>query len=186
MEWTGARPPSFFSPVFRIHSSAMSILEPRNMKMSKGLLLALVLGISTSVQADTLYKCRDESGVVLYTNQKGTARKCSVLSSDQPVTTIPAPKQAARTATPGDFPRVNGETQRGRDGDRRRILEQELATEQVNLDKARKSLAEGEATRLNDEKSYQKYLDRVQGLRDGVALHERNVDALKRELASLR
>lgn len=149
-------------------------------------LLALTLGMSTLVHADTLYKCKDESGVVLYTNQKGAARKCSVLSSDQPITTIPAPKQAARNTTPGDFPRVDGDTQRGRDGDRRRILEQELATEQLNLDKTRKSLAEGEATRLSDEKTYQKYLDRVQGLKDSVALHERNVEALKRELANLR
>lgn len=157
-----------------------------NVRTGFRLLLALPLGMCAFAQADTLYKCRDSSGAVLYTNQKGSARKCSVLSTDQPITTIPAPRQAARNTTPGDFPRVDGETQRGRDGDRRRILEQELAAEQVNLDKARKSMAEGEATRLNDEKSYQKYLDRVQGLKDGVALHERNVEALKRELANLK
>ncbi|MCX7175960.1 MAG: DUF4124 domain-containing protein [Proteobacteria bacterium] len=149
-------------------------------------LLVLILGLSAFAQADTLYKCKDESGVVLYTNQKGTAKKCSVLSSDQPITTIPAARQATRNTTPGDFPRVDGDTQRGRDGDRRRILEQELAAEQLNLDKARKSLAEGEATRLGDEKSYQKYLDRVQGLKDNIALHERNIEALKRELANLK
>ena len=105
-----------------------------------------------------------------------------MLSADQPITTVPAPKQAMRNATPGDFPRVDGDTQRGRDGDRRKILEQELATEQLNMDKARKSLAEGEAKRQGDEKSYQK----SQGLKDDVALHERNVEALKRELANLK
>lgn len=154
--------------------------------MSLRFSLALILGMSAAAQADTLYKCKDESGVVLYTNQKGTAKKCSVLSSDQPITTIPAQRQTARNATPSDFPRVDGDTQRGRDGDRRRILEQELAAEQLNLDRGRKSLAEGEATRLSDEKSYQKYLDRVQGLKDNVALHERNVEAIRRELANLR
>jgi hypothetical protein len=119
---------------------------------------------------------------VLYTNQKSTARKCTVLSADQPITSVPAARQATRNATPGDFPRVDGDTQRGRDGDRRRILEQELAAERLNMDKARKSLSDGEATRQSDEKSYQKY----QGLKDDVALHERNVEALKRELASLK
>ncbi len=84
-------------------------------------LLALSISISAGAQADTLYKCRDESGAVLYTNQKGSARRCTVLSSDQPITTIPAPRQAARNATPGDFPRVDGDTQRGRDGDRRAL-----------------------------------------------------------------
>lgn len=148
-------------------------------------LLALALG-SGVVQADTLYKCLDSSGVVLYTNQKTTARKCTVLSSEQPVSTFSAPKNASRNATPGDFPRIDGETQRGRDGDRRKILQQEFATEQQNLDKARKALAEGEATRLGDEKNYQKYLDRVQGLKDGVSLHERNVEALRHELGNLK
>lgn len=151
-------------------------------------LLTLFFASLTSgfAQADTLYKCKDESGVVLYTNQKGTSKKCSVLSSDLPISTIPAQKPAPRNATPGNFPRVDGDTQRGRDGDRRRILDQEFASEQLNLDKARKSLAEGEATRMGDEKNYQKYLDRVQGLKDSVALHERNIEALKRELANLK
>jgi len=162
----------------------MQLSEPRNMSCSMffRILLALIVPISMSARADTLYKCRDASGAVLYTNQKGTARKCTVLSADQPITSVPAPKQATRNTTPGDFPRVDGDTQRGRDGDRRKILEQELATEQLNMDKARKSLSDGEAKRHSDEKSYQKY----QGLKDDVALHERNVEALKRELANLK
>lgn len=143
-----------------------------------------------SAGADTLYKCVDESsGVTLYTNQKGSAKNCTILSRELPITTIapPPPRAAQRNApTPANFPRVDGDTQRGRDNDRRKILEQEFATEQQNLDKARKALAEGEATRLGDEKSYQKYLDRVQELRETVALHERNVEALKRELANLK
>ena len=156
------------------------------MNLIIGLLPLLLIGISSVAEADTLYKCKDESGVVLYTNQKGTSKKCTVLSSDQPITTIPAQRPASRTPTPGDFPRIDGETQRGRDGDRRKILEQELAVEQSNTDKARKALSEGEATRLSDEKNYQKYLDRVQSLKDNVVLHERNVEALKRELANLK
>ena len=167
---------------------AMQLSYPGKMSISQTVrtLLALSISISAGVQADTLYKCRDASGAVLYTNQKGSAKRCTVLSTEQPITTIPAPRQAPRTAPPGDFPRVDGDTQRGRDGDRRKILEQELAAEQLNMDKARKSLAEGEATRHGDEKSYQKYLDRVPTLKDDVALHERNIEALKRELANLR
>lgn len=162
----------------------MQLLKPHNMNLSISMriLLAWFVLLSTCARADTLYKCRDASGAVLYTNQKGTARRCTVLSTDQPITTIPAPKQAMRSTTPGDFPRVDGNTQRGRDSDRRKILEQELAAEQLNMDKARKALAEGEAKRQSDEKIYQKY----QGLRDDVALHERNVEALKRELANLK
>ena len=148
-------------------------------------LLALILSTSATL-ADTLYKCTDVSGVVLYTNQKTNAKKCTVVSSDQPISTFNAPKPSTRSPTPGDFPRVDGNTQRNRDGDRRRILEQELATEQQNLDQARKALAEVEATRMGDEKNYQKYLDRAPSLKDGVTMHERNVEALRHELANLK
>ena len=148
-------------------------------------LFSILLGGGLA-HADTLYKCTDESGVVLYTNQKGNAKKCTVLSRDLPVSTYTAPKQAPRSATPSEFPRVDGGTQRGRDNDRRKILENELATEQQNLEQAKNDLTEGEATRLGNEKNYQKYLDRVQTLKDNVALHERNIEALKREIANIR
>ena len=95
------------------------------------LLLALLLRGGLA-HADTLYKCIDDSGVVLYTNQKGGGKNCKVLSRDLPVSTYAAPKQEQRGAAPGDFPRVNEDTQKGRDADRRKILEQELATEQQN------------------------------------------------------
>ena len=154
---------------------------------SRVILALLMIGFGVSAaQADTLYKCIDMSGVVLYTNQKTGAKSCTVLSSDQPISTVASPKRAPRTATPGDFPRINGDTQRSRDGDRRKILEQELVTERQNLGKARKALVEVEATRLGDEKSYQKYLDRAPSLKDSATVHERNVEALTRELANLK
>lgn len=166
----------------------MLLTMPGNISMNRNHLLALIalLPAPAGILADTLYKCVDGTGAVLYTNQKGNAKNCTVLSHELPVTTVSTPARSAPQATPGNFPRVDGDTQRGRDNDRRKILEQELDTEQQNLDKAKKALAEGEASRLGDEKSYQKYLDRVQDLRNDVALHERNIDALKRELANVK
>jgi len=125
----------------------------------------------------------DENGRKTYTNfpQKGAKR----LNLDPP-SSMAAPKPRAPAATPPGFPRVDGETQKQRDGTRRTILEQELTAERNLLDEARKSLAEGEATRLGDERNYQKYLDRVQGLKDNVSLHEKNVEALNKELAGVR
>ncbi len=175
----------FFSPGFRIHFAEIHVSRFAKMIVRFPLLFALLLGTGFA-RADTLYKCIDDSGVVLYTNQKGGGRNCAILSRDLPVSTYTAPKQAPPRAAPGDFPRVNEDTQKGRDTDRRRILEQELATEQQSLEQARKDLAEGESIRLGSEKNYQKYLDRVQALKDTVALHERNVEALKREMVNLK
>ncbi|SMB22229.1 conserved exported protein of unknown function [Sterolibacterium denitrificans] len=149
-----------------------------------------VMLCTSAASADTLYKCIDGSGVVLYTNQKGAAKNCTVLSRDLPVTTLGTASRSASAnagrSSPSSFPRVNDDLQRRRDNDRRSILEQEFSIEQQNLDKARQALTEGEASRRGDEQSYQKYLSRIQELRNDVTLHERNIEALKRELANLK
>ncbi|EGK73455.1 MAG: DUF4124 domain-containing protein [Methyloversatilis sp.] len=134
-----------------------------------------------------VFKCVGPDGHVTYTNDKSNARGCKTLSSEMPVSSVPGP--AAAPAKPansgGSFPSVSGDQQKARDGERRRILEAELDTESKSLEAARKALAEGEAVRLGDERNYQKYLDRIQGLKDNVSLHERNVDALRKELSKL-
>ena len=144
------------------------------------------------VFADTLYKCTDDSGVVLYTNQKGAAKKCTILSRDQPISTFTAPKQAPRAATPNDFPRVDSGTQRGRDSDRRKILEQELGAELQNLEISKKDFAEQAATILPQEKNaggsvnQARIQERIDASRSKVRLHERNIEALKSELVNLK
>jgi len=145
----------------------------------KIVLLAIPLVLPLTVAASTLYKCTDNSGVVLYTNQKATNKACTVLSyqSPPPASTGSGTKpRAAATPTPGDFPRVSGSEQKARDTDRRAILDKELANELQNLEKARKALSDAGSQPP----------DKLQPLRDTAALHERNVESLKKELGNLR
>lgn len=143
--------------------------------------------LASTAQAD-IYKCMDDSGHTTYTNGKPEAgqKNCSLMTKDQPVSTAAPQKKASATPTPASFPKVDGDTQKSRDNDRRKILETELATETKALAAAKKELAEQEATRLGDEKNYQKFIDRVQPYKDKVALHERNIDALNKEIAKLK
>ncbi|MDP1610767.1 MAG: DUF4124 domain-containing protein [Sulfuritalea sp.] len=141
------------------------------------LLLPLLLPFAAT--ANTLYKCTDQSGAVLFTNQKTTKKNCTVLSQQAtpaaPSSSAGRPRAAA-TPTPGDFPRVSGSEQKARDSDRRAILDKELATEQQSLEKARKALQD----------AAHQPPDKFQSLRDTAALHERNVESLKKELGNLR
>ena len=143
--------------------------------------------LASTAQAD-IYKCMDDSGHTTYTNGKPETgqKNCSLMTKDQPVSTAAPQKKASATPTPASFPKVDGDTQKSRDNDRRKILETELATETKSLAAAKKELAEQEATRLGDEKNYQKFIDRVQPYKDKVALHERNIDALNKEIAKLK
>lgn len=146
------------------------------------------------VQADVMYQCVDESGHKSFSNVKSSAKgtRCKVMDlGPATAAAAPAPKAAAKTPTPAGFPKVDDSTQKARDTDRRRILETELAAEQKNLDEAKKTLAEQEASVLPGERvqgggvAGAKVGERVQPYRDKVALHERNIAAIQKELAKL-
>jgi len=151
-------------------------------------LFSALLLLPLAAAADTLYKCNDENGQVLYTNQKGAAKNCTVLSRDQPVSTFTPPPKAK----PADFPRVGADQQKARDNDRRAILEQELAVEQRQLEEAKRALAEQESRIEPSERNVGgsvnqgKVQERLKIYRDGVQLHERNLEALRTEIGNLR
>lgn len=155
--------------------------------MKRSLACILTCGSLALPAHAEVWKCIDADGHVTYTNNKGNTKGCQPLTVELPVSTVPAvrPPPRAPATTPQTFPRVDSDTQKSRDDSRKRILEDELAKEEQALQQARQALSEGEAVRLGDERNYQKYLDRIQRLKDTVSLHERNVEALKRELASL-
>ena len=107
--------------------------------------------------------------------------------SDPVAKPAPAPQESKPQAGAREgFPKVDGETQKKRDDERRRILETELANEQQQLEEAKQKLAEQEAVRTGDERNYQRFLDRVQPFRDTVANHERNIEAIRREISNLK
>ncbi|MDQ7989695.1 MAG: DUF4124 domain-containing protein [Candidatus Dactylopiibacterium sp.] len=145
--------------------------------------------LAGTAQAD-IFKCTDDAGHVTYTNEKpaaGKGRSCTMMTREQPVTTISPQRRASpATPSPSSFPRVDTDTQKARDNDRRRILETELDAERKLLEEARKALAEQEAVREGGERNYQKFLDRIQPFKDKVALHERNIEALNKEIGRLR
>lgn len=129
-----------------------------------------------------VFKSVDSNGRVTYSNAPSSNADKVELA---PLNTVPAPKRKPQVATPANFPRVDNDTQRKRDELRRKILVDELAAEQRQLAEARKALVEGQAVRLGNERNYQKYLDRVQQLKDAVTMHENNVQALQKELGKL-
>jgi hypothetical protein len=158
------------------------------------LLLFLLAGSGAGAHADTIiYKCVDENGRVEFTDT--VKRNCKVL--DIPGS-IPAPATAARRApaparnaaaplaTPSDFPKVDGAQQRARDDDRREILIDELRSEEKKLAELRREFNNGEPERQGNERNYAKYQERVAQMKDSIGRAEKNVDALKREIANIR
>jgi hypothetical protein len=129
-----------------------------------------------------MYKCTSKTGNTAYFNvpdatpDGATSSRPSAASSATRSATVP---------TPSSFPKVDAGTQKSRDDLRRRVLQDELTSEEKLLAEARIALGDGSPAPLPEERSNaQKYADRLGRLRQAVQLHERNVDALKRELAA--
>lgn len=94
---------------------------------------------------------------------------------------------ATKAPSPAGFPRVDPETQKSRDDTRRKVLAEELASEEGLLKEARFAYADGAPTPLPEEKAdAEKYRVRIARLRQAVALHQKNIEALKKELAAVK
>lgn len=164
------------------------------MSMSFKLIALLALSASSAAHGQ-IYKCQPPGGSVEFTDiNRGSY--CRLM--DLPGLSVPAPPRrvapsprnaqpvAAPAATPGEFPRVDSAEQRARDADRRGILEDELKNESLKLAELRREFNGGEPERRGDERNYAKYQERVAALRDSISRSEKNVDALKREIANIR
>ncbi len=160
------------------------------MKLFPLSILCGFLTFSGGVQAE-IYKHVDKEGRVTYSSEpvKG-ARKLQL----EPLNTVPAPKTNSK---PGEssagFPRVDKETQNRRDDSRKRILEDELASERTALEAAREKLQVAQDTpeiyRTESGQIFRnvaKHDENVRLAEEAVKTHENNIKALQTELANLK
>lgn len=145
------------------------------------LVLLLTAALLAQPATAEIYKYVDENGRITYTNVPKKGSKKLDLESGSPA------KSRVGNVGPSSFPKVDNHTQRKRDDQRKQILYEELATEEKSLVEAKNALKVGEALRLGDEvRTPAKYVERVKRLKDDVVLHERNIEALKKELGDLK
>lgn len=152
-------------------------------------------------ELQTMWNCKDRDGKPLLTNQKEdtVGKECRIVQQ-QRVTVVPAtkvtgappagsaaaPKPSAKAVpSPAGFPKETANDRTKGKEKQRQVLEGELSQEEQLLAAAKRELATQEATRSGDERNYAKVLERLQKYRDNVEVHEKNIEALKRELANL-
>ena len=154
-----------------------------------------VLALLQSLAWAETCKYVDADGRVIYSNTPNTppkgATKVKCFEDLVPKQPVPAstPNAETRPANPdakAKLPKVSETTQKTRDDERRRILEQELADETGRLAQAKTDLATQESIRNGNERNYERFLERVKPYRDAVGTHEHNIDAIKREISNLK
>lgn len=153
--------------------------------------LIFVFALSgTTLAQDRVFKCGNNE----YINnaQEAESRKCQPLSS-RSVTVVrssrllkSSPGVAPESTSRNAQTRVDSAQQRARDDDSRSILESELKKAEAKLAEQRREYNNGEPEKLGPEtRNHQKYLTRIEELKQSIARSESDVAGIKRELARL-
>lgn len=160
------------------------------MKRQLAVLLLLAATVCYVHAQSDVYLCMDGHGNKEYKNT-GITKGCKRV--DLPgITMIPEPKRPVQTAstkpasTSAGFPKVDSDTQKARDNDRRQILLDEMNNEEQKLANLKKDFNNGDPERRGDEHNYAKYQERVASLKEDIARTEKNIEALKREISNLK
>ena len=155
------------------------------------ILLGLFSFCCSAAALAEIYKCTDDSGVATFTDnpRSVTNKRCTSMNLEPMIISAPASSRKAKTSTstrsisrpapqtPSSFPSVDAGTQQKRDVTRRQVLEDEMATEQKLLADSQRNL-EG-SQRQNDAQRTAQY-------RNEVIAHQKNVEALQKELRRLK
>lgn len=139
----------------------------------------------SAVNASTeIYKYVDSEGRITFTNKpiKGAKKFHTAPSSSSELND--------RTLQNRKTPNVSNPTQKERDLKRRKLIENELRTESKLLLDAKqvlnKALKDAEMYRIDTTQSQQEIIQhKIKLIEKRVLLHERNIAALKKELANL-
>lgn len=161
------------------------------MHISRLTLFTLLLATTLSAYAE-IYKHVAVNGEVTYTDKpvKG-AKKLNLdpMPSAKPALTNSAtyrPPSSRNTTTPSDFPRVDNNTQNQRDSLRRRVLLDELRIEEHGLADAVTAKKEGETLYIGEKASSPGYITRIGKLDHAIKLHRDNINALRKELSTVK
>ncbi len=140
---------------------------------------AFLAGPARAQSVTEIWKCKGADGRWTYTNDRNEAEKMKCETVTRQINVAPATKE------PAGFPKESASQRANARERQREVLEKELATEQAALAKAQQDLAAQEAIRTGDERNYARVQERLQPYKDSVETHEKNIEALKRELANL-
>ena len=131
------------------------------------------------VEGTELYKCQT-NGFMSYFSGPPSGAQSAV--PPKKANGAPPPK----TASPATFPRVDSGTQRDRDDVRKRVLTEELATEVRLMVEAEVAMQSGSVPMPDESLTSPKYVDRQGKLKATIDNHNRNVQALNREIQRLK
>ena len=157
--------------------------------------IGMVLALSHGQASADVFRCIGADGKSTeYINnvKEAQQRGCKTMQGGSltVVQGTPVPKapavRVASTGTPSTTRTDGSPDQKARDSDSRTILESELRKAEAKLAEQQKEFNNGEPEKQGIEgRNYQRYLDRVADLKDGITRNQSDIAGLKREISRL-
>jgi hypothetical protein len=169
--------------------------DPMSMRISPlAAALALVVALPAAAQSSeggVMYRCPGNDYSNTISPGEAEKRKCkrvenaavTIIQSADAASApppVPAPPAALETTS-----RVDSEALRVRASNARRALEGKLKSEETKLSALEQEFNGGEPERHIDEFDFQKYLDRVAGMRSAITRKQIDIAEMRRELQKL-
>jgi hypothetical protein len=167
------------------------------------LVVAAVAALVSTGASAQIYRCNSTEGVEYINNAKDAqVRGCKTMqggnvtviagTSTNPVKSgvqlaSASPSSGSPNPSVSPQPRNDGSpAQKSRDSDSRIILESELKKVETKLAEQQKEYNNGEPEKQGIEgRNYQRYLDRVAEMKNGIARYQSDISSLKREISRL-
>jgi len=158
----------------------------------------LLASAGSAVWAQQIFRCAGAGGAppeYINNAKDAQARNCKAMTGGNvtvvqgTAAAVAVPQATVRVAAatpPAGTRRDGGPEQRARDSDARVILESELKKAESKLLEQQKDFNNGEPEKQGIEgRNYQRYLDRVAEMKDGIARNQSDIAGIKREISRL-
>ena len=144
------------------------------MKRNTGFFAAL-FSLSCTIQAG-VYKHVDEHGNVTYSNVPSSNAKKIALPPLVVVPSVDSGNVEERIAKRREAMKI---------GEQREQIQSKITEEEKRLNEVKSEYKDGNPDRLGSERNYQRYLNRVERLREEIDTREKNLNSLRKELQEL-
>ncbi|MBL8497790.1 DUF4124 domain-containing protein [Nitrosomonas sp. JL21] len=143
--------------------------------MIKNLLFFITLSFAYPALAG-IYKQVDRDGSVTYSNVPSDSAKKVDLPA---IVVVPAVNSNEIDE------RITKRRESAKIDEQREEIQKKIAEEESRLNEIKNEYKDGEPDRLGSERNYQRYLNRVERLREEINVRERNLNLLREELRKI-
>lgn len=131
------------------------------------------------------FSCLAVSGVYKHVDKDGNITYTNVRSHDSQKVDLPPIVVVPKIDSQEIDTKIKNRRESTKNNEQREAIERKISEESARLDEVKLEYKNGEPDRLGNERNYQRYLDRVERLKEEISIREKNLENMKQELKNI-